>query len=309
MTSPGPGTADDGPDPELVTRLLREQAPALADLPVRPSSASGSSNWVFRLGSDLAVRLPRSDRYVQDLVREVRWLPRLGPALPVPVPVVVAAGEPSETFPAPWAVVTWVPGDHPCALDAPQQARLARSLGDFLQGLHAVDTDDAPVGPEHWSYRCGEPVTDTIDGWADEAAAELADLLDPAAAREAWRRLRDVPPATGAPCWVHTDLSEENLLTHDDGRLAGVIDFGGIGVGDRSVDLLYAWSLLDEPARDVLRAASDADDATWLRARAWAFVGPGLLTIAGYRDTMPARVQRLTTMVEEVAAEVGVRLR
>lgn len=55
--------------------------------------------------------------------------------------------------------------------------------------------------------------------------------------------------------------------------------------------------------------ASGARDETWARARAWAFVGPGLLTIAGYRRTMPARVERLTSMVETVAAEVGVRPR
>ena len=123
------------------------------------------------------------------------------------------------------------------------------------------------------------------------------------------RRLREVAAATRAACWVHTDVSEENLLVHADGRLSGVIDFGGVGVGDRSVDLLYAWSMFDPAARDVLRLASGVDDQTWTRARAWAFAGPGLLTIAHYRDTMPARVDRLTLMVERVAAEVGVVLR
>jgi hypothetical protein len=52
-----------------------------------------------------------------------------------------------------------------------------------------------------------------------------------------------------------------------------------------------------------------ADDETWTRARAWAFVGPGLLTIAGYRNTMPARTERLTSMVETIAAEVDIKLR
>lgn len=110
-------------------------------------------------------------------------------------------------------------------------------------------------------------------------------------------------------CWVHTDLSTENILVHHDGRLAGVIDFGGLGIGDRSVDLLYAWSLLDAPARDMLRIASGSDEATWSRARAWAFVGPGLLTIASYRHSMPARIERLTSMIDTIAAEVGVQLR
>lgn len=297
------------PDAQVVTRLLREQAPRLADLPVRPSNASGSSNWVFRLGETLAIRLPRSDDYVADLESEVRWLPCLAPALPVAVPDVITVGRPSGTFPRPWAVVSWVPGTPPLALDGPQQAQLAGSLGAFLRSLHAVDTADVPAGPEHWSYRCGEPVTDTIDTWAEHAAAELADLFDPTSVRQAWQRLRDVPAATGAACWVHTDLSEENLLTHHDGTLAGVIDFGGVGVGDRAVDLLYAWSIFDAPAREVLRAASGADDATWTRARTWAFVGPGLLTIAHYRRTMPSRVERLTSMVETIAAEVDIQLR
>lgn len=297
------------PDPDLVVRLLREQAPQLADQPVRPSPASGSSNWVFRLGDTRAVRLPRSDDYERDLLTEVTWLPRLGPALSVSVPEVELAGEPSEVFPRAWAVVSWVPGELPVDLDDAQQGALAASLGQFVQSLHTVDVTGVPVGGEHWGYRAGEPVTDTIDSWADDVASDLSDLFQPGQVREAWRRLRDVPPASTPPCWIHTDLSAENLLIGPDGRLTGVIDFGGLGVGDRAVDLLYAWSMFDAPARDVLRAAAGADDATWTRARAWAFVGPGLLTIEHYRGTMPERTRHLTAMVETIAADVGVRLR
>ena len=101
----------------------------------------------------------------------------------------------------------------------------------------------------------------------------------------------------------------ENLLATPDGDLAGVIDFGGLSVGDRSVDLLYAWSMFDEPAREVLRSESEADEVTWLRARAWAVVGPDLLSIENYRHSMPNRTAKLTKMVEAVAEEVGVSLR
>ena len=317
MTVIPPEPTTVAPGPEVVSALLAEQVPHLADLPVRASHASGSSNWVFRLGDDLAVRLPRAERYVPDLLKEIRWLPHLAPHVAAPVPEVVASGEANRLFPRPWAVVSWVPGASPDTLDEAQQARLAQTLGAFVQSLHEVDTDvvqrGGPYGGHHgaeaWGYRCGEPVTDIIDGWAEQSATDLADLFDPARVREAWRRRRRVPPATQPPCWVHTDLSAENLLTHRDGSLAGVIDFGGIGIGDRSIDLLYAWSLLDEPAREVLRVASASDEATWVRARAWAFVGPGLATIANYRHTMPARTTRLIAMVEAVAAEVGVELR
>lgn len=304
MSSP-----ETAPDPGLVSRLLRDQAADFADLPVRAISTSGSSNWVFRLGDELAVRLPRTHGYAPGLLNEVRWLPHVAGRLPAPVPRVVAVGEPAAYFPRPWTIVTWLTGEPPGALDAEQQDRLALSLGHFLRTLHAIDPDGAEAGAENWGYRCGEPVTDTIDEWADEAATALADLLDEDAVREAWRRLRDVPPATGPARLVHCDVSAENLLVHLDGRLAGVIDFGGMGIGDRSIDFLYAWSMLGAPARQQLRTAADIDEGTWLRARTWAFVGPGLLTLAGYRDSMPARTARLTTMVEAVAAEVGVRLR
>jgi aminoglycoside phosphotransferase (APT) family kinase protein len=200
-------------------------------------------------------------------------------------------------------------GNAPTGLDDARQVRFAETFGQFIQSLHAVDVSGHPAGAEHWGYRCGEPVTDEIDAWAESVADRLTDMFDPHQVREAWRRLRDVPPATSPACLVHTDLSAENVLVSPDGRLTGVIDFGGLGIGDCSIDLLYAWSLFDAPARAVLRSASGADDTTWLRARAWAFVGPGLMTIAAYRHTLPLRTLRLTTMVESVAFEVGIRLR
>ncbi|WP_235281793.1 aminoglycoside phosphotransferase family protein [Microbacterium azadirachtae] len=309
MTQESAAARQDLPDAALVARLLREQAPHLAGQDLRPSAASGSSNWVFRLGDGQAVRLPRSEGYAEDLLKEVRWLPRLGPALPTPVPRVEFVGDASEAFPRPWTVVSWLPGDPPADLDSTQQAELATTLGQFLQSLHDMDASGVPEGAEHWGYRAGEPVTDTIDEWADYAATQLSDVFDPEAVRRAWRLLRDVPPATTSPCWIHTDLSAENMLVDSDGSLSGVIDWGGLGVGDPAVDLLYAWSMFDAPARDVLRAAAAADDASWVRARAWAFVGPGLLTIENYRQTMPGRTAKLIAMVTTIAAEVGIRIR
>ena len=102
---------------------------------------------------------------------------------------------------------------------------------------------------------------------------------------------------------MHTDLSPENVLVDARGALAGVIDFGGLGVGDPAVDLLYAWDLFDAPGRAVFARAAGADEALWARSRAWVFAGPGLLTLANYRDTMPERTARLTRMVEAVAGD------
>ena len=68
MMSSEPDTAD-------AVELLREQAPHLSTLEVRPSETSGSSNWVFRIGEHLALRLPRSDAYADDLAKVTALVP------------------------------------------------------------------------------------------------------------------------------------------------------------------------------------------------------------------------------------------
>lgn len=308
MTQDVRAPAENTPDVDLVAQLLQDQAAQLSGLPVALSPTEGSSNWVFRLGENLAVRLPRSQEYIQGLETEVSWLPRIAAATTTPTPEVILTSQPSALFPRPWAVLSWLPGERPQDQRPEDRQALAADLGAFLQQLHQVDVTGVPVGPERWGYRCDEPVTQQVDAWAEEAAEGLSDLFDPVAVNEAWRRVRDVPARTTAPCLVHADLSEENLLVNDDGRLAGVIDFGSLGVGDQAVDLLYAWSLFDASTRATLRQSAGADDATWLRARAYAFVGPGLLSLLHYRDTMPDRAARLTRLVRSIAAEVGVDL-
>ena len=81
------------------------------------------------------------------------------------------------------------------------------------------------------------------------------------------------------PVWVHGDLAATNLLG-DGGRLAGVIDFGQLGVGDPACDLVLAWTGLDASGRRVLRDDVDLDEDTWRRARGWA-LWKALVTLAG----------------------------
>lgn len=122
--------------------------------------------------------------------------------------------------------MTWIPGQPPDGLDPEGQSRLATSLGRFMRRLHRLDTSGLGVEPQRWGYRVGEPVTEAIDGWADTAAENLRGLFDPPQVKKAWRRLRQGPPASKPPCWIHTDLSTENLLATSSGDLAGVLDVG-----------------------------------------------------------------------------------
>ncbi len=75
---------------EVVRCLLAEQVPTLAGLPVTPVEVDGWDNTTFRVGSEHLVRLPSDDGYVPAVDKEHRWLPHLGPALPLPIPTPVS---------------------------------------------------------------------------------------------------------------------------------------------------------------------------------------------------------------------------
>jgi aminoglycoside phosphotransferase (APT) family kinase protein len=65
------------------------------------------------------------------------------------------------------------------------------------------------------------------------------------------------------------------------GRLTGVLDWGGAGVGDPAVDLMAAWKLLAPADRGRFRERLAIDDASWLRAQGWC-VSQALVALGYY---------------------------
>src|SRR3984885_926680 len=97
-------------DETLVRKLLMSQMPAFADLRLVAVEPWGTDNAVWRLGSDLVVRLPRIHWGAGQVELEARWLPRLAPDLPVAIPEPIAIGEPSEENQYRWATPPRTPG-------------------------------------------------------------------------------------------------------------------------------------------------------------------------------------------------------
>lgn len=85
-------------DEDLVRRLLRAQFPQWADLPIAPVRSAGTDNAMYRLGEDLAVRIPRIGWAIESLRTEQQWLPRIAAHLGVASPVPVGLGSPAEGF-------------------------------------------------------------------------------------------------------------------------------------------------------------------------------------------------------------------
>lgn len=272
----------------LVRALVAEQMPQWAHLPVTPVPRQGWDNRTFRLGDDLTVRLPSAEGYVLAVDKEDRWLPTLAAHLPVPVPAPVAAGRPSATYPFPWSVRRWLPGD---ALDVAADVddhRLAADLGGFLRSLRDVPTDDGPAAGEHSFLRGCPP--DVYDDDVRRALARLDGHVPADACRAVWSAATSSPAPATAPVWFHGDVAAGNLLV-EDGALAAVIDFGTCGVGDPACDLVIAWTWFDDAARQVFAAAVDLPADAWRRARGWA-LWKALITLADPSSAEVEQVQR-----------------
>src|SRR3954447_3523934 len=125
-------------DPRLARRLLAAQFPEWASLPVRPVPSGGTDNALYRLGADLAVRLPRIGWAVDDIEKEQRWLPRLAPHLPLAVPGPLGSGQPAEGYPWPWSVYRWLPGEDAAAGGLRNLAEPALDLAGFVAALHGI---------------------------------------------------------------------------------------------------------------------------------------------------------------------------
>jgi aminoglycoside phosphotransferase (APT) family kinase protein len=254
--------------PELVRRLLAAQQPDLAHLPVR-LVAHGWDNLMYRLGDELAVRLPRRAAAAGLIVNEQRWLPVVAPRLPLPVPAPVRAGRPALGYPWPWSVVPFLPGQLAAREPPADPADAAVSLAGFLAALHAPAPPDAPANPNR-----GIPLAERA-AVVTENLSVLGGLVDRGAATRAWRAALAAPAWGGAPVWVHGDLHPANILVRR-GRISGVIDFGDITAGDPATDLSVAWMLLPTGCHRAFRdayhtAGGPADgDGIWARARGWA---------------------------------------
>ncbi|MGI8748563.1 MAG: phosphotransferase, partial [Deinococcus sp.] len=125
-------------DVSLVRRLLAGQFPQWAGLPVRPVRSAGTDNAIYRLGDDLAVRLPRIGWAVEDVSKDYHWLSWLAPRLPLPVPLPLALGVPGEGYPFPWAVYRWLPGEEANMETVRDPRELARDLAGFVTALRAI---------------------------------------------------------------------------------------------------------------------------------------------------------------------------
>lgn len=289
-------------DTALVRRLVAGQFPNWAGHEVRPVAVGGWNNKAFHLGEDMVVRLPRAAAYADQVDKEQRWLPVLGPLLPLPVPVPLAIGQPAEGYPWRWSVYRWIEGLTAAAAVTGDECELAANLAAFLRALQAIATEGGPPPGRHNFFRGG--ALSTYDAQTRAAITACGDRIDGRAATDLWD-LALSSTWQGAPVWLHGDFAAGNLLLSD-GRLSAVIDFGNLAVGDPACDLAIAWTLLTEDGRAAFRAALPLDDGTWARGRGWT-LWKALILFGRVVDGHPRDVADAGRVLAHVLADDGRR--
>lgn len=251
-----------------VRSLVAGQFPEWADLPVRPIESEGTVNAIFRIGDRLAARFPLQDKDLDSVSQRLRSEADAARELVgrtrFPVPEPVALGSPGAGYPLPWSVQTWLPGTTATDDDPGRSDSFAHDLAEFVLGVRGIDTRGRTFSG---SGRGGD--LRSHDAWMETCFTRSAGLLDVPALRRLWDGLRELPRHT-ADVMTHGDLIPGNVLVAG-GRLAGILDVGGLAPADPALDLVGAWHLLETGPRRLLREDLRCDDLEWARGMAWAF--------------------------------------
>ena len=286
-------------DAGLVRRLIDEQLPEWRDEHIREVVHDGTVNAIYRLGSDLAVRLPLQaadpDESADMLAREVSAMRELAECCPVATPHPAAQGVPGQGYPLPWAVQTWLPGDVATPDGLASSTVFAQDLVALLTAFRGADTRGRLFAR---SGRGGD-LRDS-DEWMETCFASSEGLLPVDDMRALWAAFRTLPRA-GADVMSHGDLTPANLLV-DGEHLVGVLDGGGFGPADPALDLIAAWHLLEAGPRAEVRAGLGCGDVEWRRGAAWAFEQcMGLVWY--YRESNPGMSALGRSTLRRIAAD------
>jgi kanamycin kinase len=152
------------------------------------------------------------------------------------VPRVLDAGEDAEGS---WLVTAALSGD--MAVTGRWKADPAtavRVIGEGLRTFH----DALPVAECPFSWSAEERVAEAGEHRDRVKARDFHPDYAHLTADDALSRLADVPPIDGLVV-CHGDTCAPNTLVSEDGRYAGHVDLGALGVADRWADLAVAtWS-------------------------------------------------------------------
>jgi hygromycin-B 7''-O-kinase len=238
---------------------------------VRPI-LSGAANRAFLLGDDLVLRIPRTKRFLPDLVKEAAVIPAARRA-GVRTPDIVTFDDTCSSVDVPYIVLVRAPGVDLAQLELPadetdrvfhqvgrEMAKLHRLSLTTAMNLSAVPADDDAEDPRALVGRL------LADGWIDsEASHWLTDWFD---------RLSAHLPPDSHRVLVHGDIAPQNLLVSSKAAdLTGIVDWGDAQWADPATEFAKI-PLVSVPAmldgyRQEADEGSPGDTQSWEARVLW----------------------------------------
>jgi aminoglycoside 2''-phosphotransferase len=226
----------------------------------------GMDSFAVLVGEAFVFRFAKNAEAAKGLRREIALLPRLAPRLNLDIPRFEYRAEHSVAG-LPFVGYGLIRGEplHRPLYDGLASATRECLLGDlaaFLTAVHAFPVDDATD--------CGVALEADRAAYAQDLRRARDDVLplldelircDVESQLEAF--LEDDRNFDYTPTLLHADLWPEHVLfSRSEGRLAGVIDFGDVSIGDPDYDLAFLAQRLGASfIAELLRRYQHADPA------------------------------------------------
>jgi aminoglycoside phosphotransferase (APT) family kinase protein len=166
------------PTLDLARKLISQQFPEYASLPIVDVEKQGHDNRTIGLGEHMLIRMPTAADYALKVPKEQELLPQLAKRLSASIPAPIKMGKPSTDYPYPFSIYKWLPGKSINLLTLTEQDKeqLAVDLAKFLKELQAITDVEGPDPGQHNWWR-GDHVS-VYDKGAREQIAELAEIID-----------------------------------------------------------------------------------------------------------------------------------
>ena len=262
---------DQGLHAEIALKVIRDQFPEV-EAETAELLVGGLDCYTFIVDKQWVFRFPRGKGSELRLELELTVLKEIASDSPVPLPAYRFQGKPTRLFGYRFGGYPFLSGEQLMNLDLPNMssARLAAQLGGFLGYVHNFESSSLPG---HAQLGAGDSMPDVR-----EEALDMLQHVRSRAPRAVFDRCRSFladpnrlpSPYSGQLRLVHNDLGDEHILVDPQRHIVtGVIDWGGLVLGDPAKDFAGLWMYGgDEFVRQALEKYHEAIDAGfWDRVR------------------------------------------
>lgn len=257
---------------EQVKNCLRDQFPALTPITEIQCIGEGWDNKVFLVNEAIIFRFPRRHIAVALIERENRILKNLSSLFSVTIPNPVYIGKPTDHYPYPFQGYYRINGVSGCQAQLSEQDRSVSitTLATFLKQLHAIDETQAlTMGAEQQVFDRTDihKMVNTLKERLDKISERKVCRINPVVFQQEITTVLKIILLPQEKCLVHGDLYCRHLL-FDQKQLIGIIDWGDVGINNRSEDLAVIWSFYPASCHPAFfNIYGEVDVASWQYAR------------------------------------------